>query len=78
MLSVLLLQRTLEINTQSMDQLRYVLFRHLPTVRVSETFGRPEMATDLFEHDQRKLNILRQRGAESFGKQDADLKRLFV
>jgi patatin-like phospholipase/acyl hydrolase len=78
LLSVQLLQRTLEINTQSMDQLRHVLFRHLPTVRVSETFDQPEMATDLFEHDMRKLNILRQRGAESFGKQEADLKKLFV
>jgi uncharacterized protein len=76
--SVQLLQKTLEINTQSMDQLRHVLFRHVPTVRVSDTFEQPEMATDLFEHDLKKLNILRQRGAESFARQEADLKRLFV
>jgi uncharacterized protein len=75
---VQLLQKTLEINTQSMDQLRHVLFKHVPTVRISDTFEQPEMATDLFEHDLKKLNILRQRGAESFGKQEADLKKLFV
>jgi patatin-like phospholipase/acyl hydrolase len=78
LLSVQLLQKTLEINTQSMDQLRHVLFKHVPTVRISDTFEQPEMATDLFEHDLKKLNILQQRGAESFGKQEADLKKLFV
>jgi patatin-like phospholipase/acyl hydrolase len=78
LLSVQLLQKTLEINTQSMDQLRHVLFKHVPTVRINDTFEQPEMATDLFEHDLRKLNILRQRGAESFGRQEPDLKKLFV
>jgi len=76
LLSVQLLQKTLEINTQSMDQLRHVLFRNIPTVRISDTFEQPEMATDLFEHDLSKLNILRQRGSESFGKQEAALKQL--
>jgi predicted acylesterase/phospholipase RssA len=61
-----LLQKTLEINTQSMDQLRSILFRDVPTIRISDTFEQPEMATDLLEHDLRKLNMLRQRGRESF------------
>ncbi|HEV7598711.1 MAG TPA: patatin-like phospholipase family protein [Bradyrhizobium sp.] len=72
--SVQLLQKTLEINTQSMDQLRHILFKHVPTVRISDTFEHPEMATDLFEHNLRKLNILRQRGRESFAKHEAVLK----
>lgn len=76
LLSVQLLQKTLEINTQSMDQLRHVLFRHIPTVRISDTFEQPEMATDLFEHDLAKLNILRQRGSELFAKQEAALHQL--
>jgi predicted acylesterase/phospholipase RssA len=75
-LSVQLLQKTLEINTQSMDQLRHILYRHVPTVRISDTFEQPEMATDLFEHDMKKLNILRQRGAESFAKQELALQQL--
>jgi uncharacterized protein len=74
LLSVQLLQKTLEINTQSMDQLRHILFRDVPTVRISETFEQPEMATDLFEHDLAKLNILRQRGAESFAKTEDALR----
>lgn len=72
--SVQLLQKTLEINTQSMDQLREVLFKDVPTIRISDTFERPEMATDLMEHDLQKLNILRQRGAESFATREAQLR----
>ena len=74
--SVQLLQKTLEINTQSMDQLRHILFRHIRTVRISETFEQPEMATDLFEHNMSKLNVLRQRGSESFAKQEQALQEL--
>jgi predicted acylesterase/phospholipase RssA len=77
LLSVQLLQKTLEINTQSMDQLRHILFKDVPTVRISDTFDRPEMATDLFEHDMAKLNRIRQRGAESFAKNETELQRLF-
>jgi uncharacterized protein len=78
LLSVQLLQKTLEINTQSMDQLRHVLFRHIPTVRISDTFEQPEMATDLFEHDMAKLNILRQRGAESFASREHTLREYLL
>jgi uncharacterized protein len=76
--SVQLLQKTLEINTQSMDQLRYILYKHIPTVRISDTFERPEMATDLFEHDLDKLNLLRQRGVESFAQRELELAALLA
>ncbi|MER8403387.1 patatin-like phospholipase family protein [Mesorhizobium sp. M1307] len=78
LLSVQLLQKTLEINTQSMDQLRVILFKDVPTVRISDTFEQPEMATDLFEHNLDKLNILRQRGRESFAKNEATLREFLV
>jgi uncharacterized protein len=74
LLSVQLLQRTLEINTQSMDQLRAILFKDVLTARISDAYTQPEMATDLFEHDLEKLNILWQRGRESFAKQEPLLK----
>lgn len=74
LLSVQLLQKTLEINTQSMDQLRTILFKHVPTVRISDTFEKPDMATDLFEHDLTKLNMLRQRGVESFATREGEIK----
>jgi len=78
LMSVQLLQKTLEINTQSMDQLRHILFSNVPSIRISDTFEQPEMATDLFEHDMKKLNILRQRGAESFARNEANLKTLLL
>lgn len=71
---VQLLQKTLEINVQSMEQLRKILYRHVPTVRISESFSEPAMATDLFEHDIKKLNILTQRGVHSYADHEATLK----
>ena len=76
--SIELLQKTLEINTQSMDQLRSVLFRDVPTIRISDTFEQPEMATDLLEHNSDKLNILRQRGRESFASREAQLQQFMM
>ncbi|ATF84425.1 patatin-like phospholipase family protein [Burkholderia gladioli] len=77
-LAVQLLQKTLEINTQSMDQLRDVLFSDIQTIRISDTFERPEMATDLLEHDLNKLNILRQRGSESFASREVQLREFLT
>jgi uncharacterized protein len=78
LVSVQLLQKTLEINTQSMDQLRQILFKDVPTVRISDTFEKPEMATDLFEHNMGKLNLLRQRGAESYVSREPILKQYLL
>lgn len=75
---VQLLQKTLDINTASMDQLRAILFKQVAAVRINDTFERPEMATDLMEHDLRKLNMLHQQGAESFAKHEADLRTLLA
>lgn len=74
--SVQLLEKTLEINTQSMDQLRRILYNDIETVRINETFERPELATDLFEHNLTKLNKIRQLGAESFSRREAELANL--
>jgi len=73
---VQLLQKTLEINTQSMDQLRVILYKHISTVRISQSFSEPAMATDLFEHDLKKLNVLMQRGVQSFADHEQGLQAL--
>ena len=75
---VSLLQKTLEINTQSMEQLREILFKQIPTIRINDIFEKPEMATDLFEHDLKKLNILRQRGSESFASREPPLREFLL
>ena len=56
-----------------MDQLRTVLFKDMPTVRINDKFERPEMATDFLEHNLKKLNLLYQRGRESFAKHEKQL-----
>lgn len=78
LLSVQLLQKTLEINTQSMEQLRSILYKNVQTVRVSDTYNQPEMATDLMENDLSKLSILHQRGSESYAKQESAIKALLL
>lgn len=75
-LPVQLLQKTLEVNTASMDQLRRLLYSNVPTVRISESFDKPEMATDMFEYNPKKLNLLRQQGAESFARREGDVRQL--
>ena len=77
-LPVQLLQKTLEVNTSSMDQLRRLLYSKVPTVRISDTFDKPEMATDMFEHDLGKLNLLRQQGVESFARREGDVRKLLL
>jgi patatin-like phospholipase/acyl hydrolase len=72
--SVRLLQKTMEINTQSMDQLRVVLFENIRTVRINEAYTQPEMATDMFEHDLAKLDMLWQRGRQSFAQNEGVLR----
>lgn len=71
-----LLQKTLEINTQSMDQLRTLLFPDVASLRISDAFTEPEMAADLFEHDLDKLSRLQQRGRQSFGQREAAVRDL--
>lgn len=73
---VRLLHKTLGINTHSMEALATVLFNDVPMVRVNDTYSTPDMAADLMEHNLKKLNILYQRGGESFGKHEAELKKL--
>ena len=71
---VQLLQKTLEINTQSMDQLRVILYKQIQTIRISQSFSEPAMATDLFEHDLERLNVLTQRGVQSFAEHEQTLR----
>ena len=78
LVSVQLLQKTLEINTQSMDQLRQILFHDIPTIRISDSYVTPEMATDLLEHDLNKLDILFQRGREWFASREQQLREYLI
>jgi predicted acylesterase/phospholipase RssA len=78
LLSLQLLQKTLEINTQSMEQLRAILYKDIRTVRISDIFERPEMACHFLEHDLAKLNLLRQRGGESFASREEEIRNCLL
>lgn len=60
------LQKVLGTNTTSMEVLRSILFKDVPTIRINDAFVEPSMATDLLEHNLTKLNRLVQKGRLSF------------
>jgi len=68
------LQKILAVNTCSMEVLRGILFRDVPTIRISDSYNEPAMATDLLEYDLNKLNRLVQKGRLSYAANEAKLK----
>ena len=72
--TMVFLQKTMEISTQSMDELRKVLFREVATIRIHARYTQPEMATDMLEADLEKLRLLRQRGRDCAREAEATLR----
>ena len=68
------LQKILGVNTSSMEVLRSILFKDVPTIRINGAYTEPTMATDLLEHDLNKLNRLVQKGRLSFAEHESTLK----
>ena len=71
-------QRILEINTQSMDELRRLLFQSVRTIRINAKYTQPEMATDMLEADMEKLSKLWSRGRDSAREQESLLKEFLL
>lgn len=76
--TMVFLQKTMEISTQSMDQLRKVLFRNVQTIRIHAKFTQPEMATDMLEVDLEKLGLLWQRGRDCARDAEPDLRKFLT
>ncbi|MGQ7937672.1 hypothetical protein [Paraburkholderia sp. D1E] len=55
-----------------------ILYKHIQTIRISQSFSEPAMAADLFEHDLKKLNVLTQRGAQSFAEHEQTLQAFLL
>jgi patatin-like phospholipase/acyl hydrolase len=76
--SVVFLQKTMEISTQSMDQLRRVMFREVETIRIHARYTQPEMATDMLEVDLEKLGKLWLRGRDCARDAEDALRKLLT
>ncbi len=76
--TMIFLQKTMEISTQSMDQLRKVMFRDVEAIRIHARYTQPEMATDMLEVNLDKLNLLWQRGRDSAREAEPDLRRFLT
>lgn len=74
--TVALIQKILGTNTCSMETLRAILFGNVKTVRISDTFNEPELATDFLENNLKKLNRLVQKGRDSFAKNEQSVRDL--
>ena len=76
--TMVFLQKTMEISTQSMDELRKVLFGEVETIRIHARYTQPEMATDMLEIDLEKLGLLWQRGRDCARDVEADLRKFLT
>lgn len=75
-LTIELSQKILEVNAKSMEQLRSLLFDDVRTIRVSDMFDEPLLATDFLESDLKKLDLLWQRGRGSFASRESLLAEM--
>jgi uncharacterized protein len=76
--SIDLLEKTLQMNTKSMDQLREILFKEVPMIRISDDFTSEKFSIDMLESDLKKLDKLYQWGRKSFNSRQGDIKQFFA
>jgi uncharacterized protein len=76
--SIDLLEKTLQMNTRSMDQLRKILFKDVPMIRISDDFASEKFSIDMLESDLKKLDQLYQWGRKSFNSRQGEIKQFFA
>ena len=72
-----LFEKVMSANTNTIEQLRQVLFPSVQAVRVNDVFTGKQYATNFLEYDKEMLGKLMDLGRESFGRHEADVKKLF-
>ena len=70
-------KKQLSATTNTIEQLRQVLFPEVKVVRVNDAFTDAQYSTNFLESDKNKLEKLMGLGRESFGKYEEDVKTLF-
>jgi hypothetical protein len=61
-----------------MDQLRKVLFKEVPMIRISDDFTSEKFSIDMLESDLKKLDKLYQWGRKSFTSKREEVKQFFA
>ncbi|HEV7403829.1 MAG TPA: patatin-like phospholipase family protein [Chthoniobacteraceae bacterium] len=71
-----LLQKVLSTNSITIEHQCKFLFPQVEQLRVNESYETPDLATDFLEADSRKLELLYQRGRQSFESAEEKVKAL--
>ena len=72
-----LFEKVVSANTNTVEQLRQVLFPDVQAVRVNDAFTDNQYSTNFLESDKDKLQKLMDLGRESFGRYEENVKTLF-
>lgn len=69
--------KLLNTSSNTIEQLRSILFRDVDCVRISDGYSERQYATDLLEKRPERLTTLLKLGSESFAKREFEIRRLF-
>lgn len=72
-----ILQKTLNVSANTTEIQVKLLLPQVPHVRVSDRFESPELAMDFLESNLGRLNLLVQKGRDSFSSRETELKQFF-
>jgi len=72
-----ILQKTLNISANTTEIQTNLLLPQVPHMRVSDRFESPELAMDFLESNLSRLNLLIQKGRESFSARETEISTFF-
>ena len=72
-----ILQKTLNVSANTTEIQIKLLLPHVPHIRVSDRFESPELAMDFLESNLGRLNLLVQKGRDSFSARETEIKTFF-
>lgn len=72
-----ILQKTLNISANTTEIQTRLLLPQVPHIRVSDRFESPELAMDFMESDLARLNLLVQKGRDSFSARETQITAFF-
>jgi patatin-like phospholipase/acyl hydrolase len=72
-----ILQKTLNVSANTTEIQIKLLLPQVPHIRVSDRFESPELAMDFLESDLGRLNLLVQKGRDSFSARETEIQSFF-